>query len=177
MHDGLQHPGGLVWLKVRLWIRNQTESGLRSNRLFTDRRRVRLRLILPVWPNSIWCLNRCSGWIPNSTYRLNSSWNHAGFLFASPWPNAASELKFVLNFKSTNTPNHHPEFVLTGLLLINCLKSTRTPAWYKNSTTCRQDLVVVKQHLVGSILPDWDDRNSTGWKTGWEHSVANSTIG
>lgn len=123
---------------------------------------------------SIWCLNRCSGWIPNSTYRLNSSWNHAGFLFASPWPNAASELRFVLKFKSTNTPNHHPEFVLTGSPQ-NCLKSDRTPAWLKNSTNCRQNLVV-KQHDVGSIWPEWDDRKLTGLKTGLEHGVANSTI-
>lgn len=93
----------------------------------------------------------------------------------SPWPNAESELRFVLHSQSTNTPNHHPELALTGSPQHKLSEIGSTPAWLKNSTNCRQDLVVVKQHDVSSILPDCNNRKLTGWKTGWEYGVANST--
>ena len=106
MQDGLQHPGGLVWLKVRLWIRKPNWVWIKvESPLHRPAKREAEANFAGLAEFDL---------VFEQMFGLNSSWNHAGFLFASPWPNAASELRFVLNFKSTNTPNHHPELALAG---------------------------------------------------------------
>ena len=71
MQDGLQHPGGLVWLKVRLWIRKRNWVWIKVE---SPLHRPAKSKAEANFAGMAEFLNRCSGWIPNSTDRLNSSW-------------------------------------------------------------------------------------------------------
>lgn len=156
---------------------SQIESGLRSNRLWTDRRRVRLRLISPAWPNSRWIWFgvwtdvrsefqiRLTGWI-----RAKSCW--LSFCITITQCSIRIDSCWISNRPTRQTITLNWPWLVTAELS----EIGSNTCLIKKQHELQARSYGLKQHDVSSILPDCNNRKLTGLKTGWEHGVANSNI-
>jgi len=157
---------------------SQIESGLKSNRLWTDRWRVRLRLILPVWTNSRWI--RFGVWTDvRAEFQIRlTGWIRAEIMLAfflhhhNPMQHQNWDSCWISNRPTRQTITLNLSWL--GHLELSEIGSS--PCLIKKQHELQARSYGLKQHDVGSIWPDCNNRKLTGLKTGWEHGVANSTI-